>query len=66
VLFVAEAVAGGTDKLVSETIARRRAESGPVKRDLVQIILDANTADPVAFPEQRVRDEINVFMCVFR
>lgn len=60
--FVAKAVTREMDGIVSEIIARRRAEKGPIKRDILQIILDANKADPVAFPEQRVYDELKLFM----
>jgi hypothetical protein len=45
-------------------ITRKRADTGPVQKDLLQIILDANVADPVFLPEQRVREEIKQFMCV--
>jgi hypothetical protein len=52
------------NNVVEEIITRRRAETGPVQRDLLQIILDANEADPVFFPEQRIREEVKLFMCV--
>jgi cytochrome P450 len=60
--FVANAVTATMDNVVEDIIARRRTEKGPVKKDIVQIILDANEADPIHFPEQRVRDEIKLFM----
>jgi cytochrome P450 len=60
--FVVKAAAADTNEVVEDIITRRRAGTGPVKRDLLQIILGANKTDPVAFPEQRVRDEIKLFM----
>jgi cytochrome P450 len=60
--FVAKAVTATMDNTVEEIIARRQAETGPPKRDIVQIIMDAHKADPIHFPEQRVRDEIKLFM----
>jgi hypothetical protein len=53
------------NNVVEEIITRRRADTGPVQKDLLQIILDANMADPIFFPEQRVREEIKLFMCIF-
>jgi hypothetical protein len=50
------------NKVAEDMIARRRAETGPVQRDLLQIILDANEEDPVFYPERRVRQEILLFM----
>jgi hypothetical protein len=52
------------NNVVEDIITRRRAETGPVQRDLLQIMLDANAADPVFFSEQRLREEIKLFMCV--
>jgi hypothetical protein len=52
------------NNVVEDIITRRRADTGPVRKDLLQIILDASVADPVFFPEQRVREEIKQFMCV--
>jgi hypothetical protein len=53
------------NKMLDDVINRRESEGAPVKKDLVQIILDAHQMDPVAFPELRMRDEIMMFMCVF-
>ena len=54
-------------KLTKEIIATRRAEMAAgeeVKRDILQIILDAHEADPVTMPEVRIQDEMNTFMYV--
>lgn len=52
------------NNVVEDIVNRRRADTEPVQKDLLQIILDANVADPIFFPEQRVREEIKLFMCI--
>jgi hypothetical protein len=52
------------NNIVEDIMTRKRADTGPVQNDLLQIILDANVADPIFFPEQRVREEIKLFMCI--
>ena len=52
-------------KLTEDIIANRKAamaEKREVKRDILQIILDAHHTDPKLYTEQRVRDEMNMFM----
>jgi hypothetical protein len=60
--FVPPIMGSEIKTLLKNIIARRQSETGPVKRDIVQIIMDAHQADPVAFPEKRVPDEIAFFM----
>jgi len=48
--------------LMDEILAKRKARKGPAKRDILQIILDAHQADPISFSENRLRDELNLFM----
>ena len=52
------------NNVVDDIITRMRADTGLVQKDLLQIILDANVADPIFFPEKRVREEIKLFMCI--
>lgn len=51
-------------KLTEEIIATRQAEMAQKieVKDILQIILNAHEADPVLYTEQRVRDEMNMFM----
>lgn len=51
-------------KKTEDIIAKRRAATDRqgVKRDILQGILDSNTTDPVAFPQARIRSEMNTFM----
>jgi len=53
---------GPMEQAMSQMIAKRKAEEGPPKRDLLQIILDANKTDPVAFPSIRIEEEMKLFM----
>ncbi|KAE9365295.1 cytochrome P450, partial [Stipitochalara longipes BDJ] len=52
-------------KMTEDIIATRKIEMGQkreVKKDILQIILDAHDTDPELYTEQRVRDEMNMFM----
>jgi len=54
-------------KLTEDIIANRKAameEKREVKKDILQIILDAHHTEPKLYTEQRVRDEMNMFMWV--
>jgi cytochrome P450 len=54
-------------QMTEEIIATRKAEMAKkhaVKKDILQIILNAHDADPEHYTEQRVRDEMNMFMYV--
>ena len=48
--------------MIDGIISKRRAEKGPVKKDLVQIFLESHEADPVAFTHQHIREEMALFM----
>lgn len=51
--------------MIDKIVARRRKENkekGVAKRDLVQIIIDNNDADPVGFTEAHIREEMLLFM----
>jgi hypothetical protein len=58
--FWPQPISAETNKLLDNVINRRETMGQPAKRDLVQIILDAHRADPIAFPELRMRDEITL------
>jgi cytochrome P450 len=49
-------------KIGDEVIERRRAWKGPPKKDLVQILLDANTDDPASYTKDHIRGEMQLFM----
>jgi len=52
-------------RMTQDIIAKRRAATDRkehVKKDILQSILDANTTDPVGFPQTRIRSEMNTFM----
>ncbi|RDW70984.1 hypothetical protein BP6252_07547 [Coleophoma cylindrospora] len=50
------------DILVNDIIAKRRAENGSKKRDLLQIFLDANQENPLSFTEAHIVEEMRLFM----
>ncbi|KAH7408064.1 cytochrome P450 [Cadophora sp. MPI-SDFR-AT-0126] len=50
------------NNMIDGIISKRRAEKGPVKRDLVQIFLESHEEDPVAFTHQHIREEMALFM----
>ncbi|KAE9368279.1 cytochrome P450 [Stipitochalara longipes BDJ] len=60
--FIAEYLLSDMNNVVEDIITRRRAETGEVPRDLLQLILDANKVDPAFFPEQRIREELKLFI----
>jgi cytochrome P450 len=62
--FWPEVVPANINKILDDIIHRRETTNHPARKDLVQILLDAHQADPVAYPEQRVRDDLTVFMYV--
>ena len=52
-------------KMTEDIIATRKAEMAQkrkVKKDILQIILNAHNEEPDLYTEQRVRDEMNMFM----
>lgn len=55
-------VAGLIDRIVSKR--REEMEKGIVKKDLLQIFVETNNADPVSFTEKHIRDEMILFMSV--
>ncbi len=57
-------VSADTNKMLDDVLYKREIIGRPVKKDLVQIILDAHQTDPINFPEVRLRDEITMFMYV--
>lgn len=48
--------------LLDNIITRHPSKTGPVRRDLIQIIMDAHNENPAEYPEDRVQDEIGLFM----
>jgi len=62
--FWPQPISTDMNKLLDNVLNKRETVGQPVKKDIVQIILDANQTDPVAFPEMRMRDEITMFMYV--
>jgi hypothetical protein len=55
-------ISASMNKMLDDVLDRRESLGKPVKKDIVQIILDAHQTDPVAMPELRMRDEITMFM----
>lgn len=54
-------------KMTEDIIVTRKAEIAQkreVKKDILQIILNANNTDPEFYTAQRVRDEMNMFMYI--
>ncbi len=62
--FVGESISEDFNNMIDSIIARRRAEKGPVKKDLVQIFIDSNDSDPIAFSHLHIREEMALFMLV--
>jgi hypothetical protein len=62
--FVPPSTEQDMKNIIDNIIAKRRAEKekGGVKRDLVQIFVDTNDADPVSFSEMHIREEMTLFM----
>ena len=63
--FVPPSNAGDINKFIDEIIAKRRKENkemGTKNRDLVQIFIDNNDADPVGYSEKHLREEMQLFL----
>lgn len=52
--------------LIDRILVKRREEvaKGITKKDLLQIFIDTNKADPVSFTDKHIRDEMILFMLV--
>ncbi len=52
--------------LIERIVSRRRKEmeKGITKKDILQMFIDTNNADPVSFTEKHIRDEMILFMYV--
>ncbi|CZT12574.1 hypothetical protein WAI453_005583 [Rhynchosporium graminicola] len=48
--------------MIDGIIAKRRSEIGPPKKDLVQIFVETNDADPIAFSHLHIHEEMALFM----
>jgi hypothetical protein len=57
-------VVGLIDRIVSTR--REEIEKGVVKKDLLQIFVETNNADPVSFTDKHIREEMILFMSVTR
>ncbi|KAE9378887.1 cytochrome P450 [Stipitochalara longipes BDJ] len=60
--FWPQPISADMNRMLDDVLDRRESAGKPIKKDIVQIILDAHQTDPVAFPEMRMRDEITMFM----
>ncbi|KAK0099435.1 hypothetical protein ONS96_008459 [Cadophora gregata f. sp. sojae] len=60
--FVPPSQSDEFNNMIDDIISKRRAEKGPVKRDLVQIFIESHEADPVAFTHRHIREEMALFM----
>jgi cytochrome P450 len=60
--FVPPSTEQDMKNMIDNIIAKRRAEKGAKKKDLVQIFVDTNDADPVSFSEMHIREEMTLFM----
>jgi hypothetical protein len=52
--------------LVEDIVSKRRKEieEGIMKKDILQIFIDTNNADPVSFTDKHIRAEMILFMLV--
>lgn len=52
--------------VIERTVAKRRQEmeKGISKNDILQILVDTNNADPIAFTDKHIRNEMILFMWV--
>jgi len=53
------------NNMITDIVSKRRSEmtaKSPVKRDLLQLFIDSNDADPVAFTDLHLREEMSLFM----
>jgi hypothetical protein len=50
--------------LINRIVSRRRQEmeKGIAKKDILQIFIDTNNADPVSFTEKHIQEEMILFM----
>ncbi len=55
-------VQGPMYQMIDDIIEKRQAEKGEPKKDLVQIFIDTNKADPVNFSNLHLREEMILFM----
>lgn len=55
-----------TTDLIEKIVSKRRQEmeKGINKKDILQIFIDTNNADPVSFTEKHIRGEMILFMQV--
>jgi cytochrome P450 len=63
--FVPPSNAKDMNVYIDRIIAKRRKEievGDPAKKDLVQILVDTNDADPVGFSTAHIREEMMLFM----
>jgi cytochrome P450 len=70
--FMPPSIAIEMNKMIDGIIHKRRKENselkneGTSKKDLVQIFVDTNEADPISFSEAHIREEMFLFMYVFK
>lgn len=62
--FVPKAQSKEMADVIDGIIAKRRAETGPAKKDLVQTFIDSNDEDPVGFSQMHIQEEMTLFMFV--
>jgi cytochrome P450 len=60
--FVPPSTEQDMKNMIDNIIAKRRAEKGTKKKDLLQIFVDTNDADPVSSSEMHIREEMTLFM----
>ncbi len=50
--------------LINRIVSRRRQEmeQGVAKKDILQIFIDTNDADPVSFTDKHIKEEMILFM----
>jgi len=63
--FMPPSISDDINNVIDEIVRKRRkenAETGVVKKDLLQIFLDTNDADPVGFSMKHLREEMHLFM----
>lgn len=60
--FVPPSQGVGLNNIIDNIIATRKAESQKPKKDLLQIILDVNNANPETYTHMHVREEMSLFM----
>jgi hypothetical protein len=60
--FVPPSIEQDIKNIIDTIISKRRAEKGMAKKDLVQIFVDTNKANPISFSEKHIREEMTLFM----